>query len=76
MAYVDLNPMLACMADTPEDSDHASIKERIKPQKINQEIIEKTLTALVSHHFSYPINPLLHFDGAITQVTQSGIPFT
>src|SRR5690554_7361918 len=31
MPYVDLNPNRAAMAETPETSDHTSIKERIHP---------------------------------------------
>ena len=31
MAYVDLNPIRAGMSQTPESSDHTSIKERFKP---------------------------------------------
>lgn len=29
MAYVDLNPVRACLAETPETSDHTSIQKRI-----------------------------------------------
>ena len=30
MAYVDLNPICAAMAQTPEQSDYTSIQERIR----------------------------------------------
>ncbi len=33
MAYVELNPVRACLAETPETSDHTSIKKRIEQFK-------------------------------------------
>ena len=37
MAYVDLNPVRACLADTPEESSHTSIQKRINAAKSNKQ---------------------------------------
>jgi len=75
MAYVDLNPVRAGLAKTPESSQHTSIRERITPSfNLTKAVSEqKELDALNAFHSA--LKPLLAFDGAARNNHQSGIMF-
>lgn len=74
MAYVDLNPVRANMAKTPETSDHTSIKERVSPCFNLQNAI-KSANNTEPESITCPIKPLLYFIGNETSQEQTGIPF-
>ena len=66
MAYVDLNPVRARMARSPEQSDHTSIQQRIK-HALN--------TSIQDHQAQQQPKALLHFVGNPRQDMPKGLPF-
>jgi len=65
LAYVDLNPVRAKMANTPEESDHTSIQKRLsKAQKAAQ-----------PNHPQQQENQLLIFAGNPKEDMPKGLPF-
>ena len=75
MAYVDLNPIRAGMASSPETSSYTSIQERMQPVFSLQKAIENQLHCGDLLDFRSPLKPLLHFKETVKQQNQSGIFF-
>jgi len=75
MAYVDLNPVRARMADTPETSSHTSIRERLQPDFDLQQAIDDQTECGDLLDFKTPLKPLLPFENRLTNDPQTSILF-
>ncbi len=75
MAYVDLNPVRAGMADTPEHSEHTSIRERLTSEFHLQQAIDDQAECGDLLDFKSPLKPLLPFENRLANELQDGILF-
>jgi len=70
MAYVDLNPVRANIAPTPEASEHTSIRERIAQRF---DLAEAIKGQPLVNPFDLPLAELAKFEEAVTIHDQQGI---
>jgi hypothetical protein len=75
MDHVDLNPIRARLCNTPEASDHTSIKERIVPSFDLKKATDDEIKQQRLQRFDLPLKPLAPFVGNVTSREQIGILF-
>jgi REP element-mobilizing transposase RayT len=75
MAYVDLNPVRAGVADRPETSSYTSIRERLQPEFDFQQAVDDQTKCGDLLDFKTPLKPLLTFENRLVNELQFGILF-
>ena len=75
MAYVDLNPVRAGIADRPETSSHTSIRERMQPEFHLQQAVDNQNASGDLLEFKSALKPLLPFENRLVNELQAGILF-
>jgi REP element-mobilizing transposase RayT len=75
MVYVDLNPVRAEIASSPETSSYTSIQERIQPAFNLKQAIRGQRHGGDLLDFKTPLKPLLHFENDQMDRSQTGILF-
>jgi REP element-mobilizing transposase RayT len=75
MAYVDLNPIRAGLANNPETSSYTSIQERVRPVFDLEYAIRSQRQRGDLLDFKSPLKPLLHFENGLLNQAQAGVLF-